>query len=626
MSLTGERPVFPGVEQLRHYKREYAVGDLVAGLLVAALAVPQALGYAAVAGVPVQVGLYTLPPALIAYALLGSSRLLFVGPVSTVTVLSGTIVKQLAGGDAAHAAELTSALAIVAGVVLLVAGLIKIGWVAQFLSEPIVTGFVTGLVVLVVVGEIPGLLGLPTPTGALLDRLVALIRTAPDAHPITLAVAVVALVLLFGGQRLAPIVPWSLVVLVGGILVSHVADLEGHGARVVGSVPSGLPLPSLPRIGLSELGSLITGGVAVAGVGIAEGLAAARTFAGSSKREKLHDDTELVANGAADIAAGIFGGMGVAGSLSKTAANARAGARTQMSSIASAVAVLLVLLFATALLAPLPRAVLSAIVIHAVWGLLRPKEFARYRAVRRNDGMAALVAFGGVLVLGPLNGLLLAVGQSLAGLIYRSMQVSIDEMGKVPGEKAAWGSLSNDPTRKRVRRICVIRPDGPIFWANASMVFERIRAQIAARPDACVVLLDLEATNQMDTTTAEQLDRLITELKEAEIQLYLVRVFRNVREVLGRAGVLDKLGEDRLWHSISAGVKAAKHSPEYGLSKFIETIEAEIASGITFEDDAEDTDATTDTADVDVDEHIASRWHAREVLGGALGRISRGRG
>jgi len=627
MNPVGELRRLPGLQQMRHYKREYASGDIVAGLLVAALAVPQALGYAAVAGVPVQVGLYTLPPALLAYALFGTSRVLYVGPVSTVTVLSGSIVRQLSGGDQAHAAGLTSALAIVAGVVLLVAGLVKIGWIAQFLNEPIVMGFVTGLVVLVIVGEVPGLLGLKTPSGALLDRVVALVSNATDAHPTTLAISLVALLLLFGGQRLAPRLPWALVVVVGGIAVSYYADLAGQGARVVGTIPSGVPLPTLPWIGLSELGSLVTGGIAIAGVGIAEGLAAARTFAGSSSRERLQDNVELVANGAADVAAGLFGGMGVAGSLSKTAANARAGARTQVSSVASAIVVILFLLFATRLIAPLPRAVLSAIVIHAVWGLLQPRQFGRYRSIRRNDGVAALVAFGGVLVLGPLNGLLLAIGQSLAGLVYRSMQVDVDEMGKVPGEKAAWGSLANDPARKRVRRICVLRPDGPIFWANATTVFDRIRQRLAARPDACVVLLDLEATNQMDTTTAEQLDRLISELQDKHIQLYLVRVFRNVRDVLTRARVLDRIGEDRLWHSISAGVKAAKHSPEYGLSRFVEAIEAEMTAELElgFEEETEEPEGVPDTSDSGEEEHIASRWNPRDALETAMSRLGRSR-
>lgn len=559
MSFAAPTPV--GLGRLRYYKAKYALPDLAAGLLVAALAVPQSLGYAAVAGVPVQVGLYTLPPALLAYALFGSSRLLFMGPVSTVSVLSGSIVRQLSGGDPAEAVRLTSALAVVAGIFLLLAGLVKVGWVARFLSEPIITGFVTGLVVLIVVGEIPGLLGLDPPGGALLDRLLALSRDLDQVQPVAFAVAVVALVVLFGGHHFASRVPWALIVLVGGILVSHFAHLSSYDVRVVGEVPSGLPVPSLHWLGVSTIGPLVTGGIAIAAVGIAEGLAAARTFAYA--KEDLRDDTELIANGVADVISGMFGGMGVGGSLSKTAANARAGARTQMSGVAAAIVVMVVLLFATSTLAPLPRAVLSAIVINAVWNLVQPSEFRRFLRVRRNDFIASMVAFLGVLVLGPLNGLLLAIGQSLLGLVYRSMQVHIDEMGKVLNEKAAWGAVEHDPTRQTVPGVMVLRPDGPIFWANADPVFASVRRRVGRRPDTHVVLLDLEASNQMDSTTADRLGRLLTDLREVGCDLYLVRVFDNVKTVLRRAGFFDELGEERMWHSISAGVKAAKKASPY---------------------------------------------------------------
>lgn len=545
-----------GLGRLRGYRRRDLPGDVGAGLLVAALAAPQSLGYAAVAGVPVQVGLYTLPPALLAYALLGSSRLLFMGPVSTVSVLSGSIVRQLADGDPVLATRLTAALAVVAGLVLLAAGLLKVGWVARFLSVPIVTGFVAGLVVLIVVGEIPGLLGLPPPAGALLERLLALARDLPRVEPTTLAVAVTALVVLFGGQRWAPRVPWSLLVLVAGVMVSRVADLPGRGVPTVGDVPTGLPRPWLPWVGVEHLGGLVVGGIAVAAVGIAEGLAAARTFAHA--KENLDDDTELLANGAADVAAGLFGGMGVAGSLSKTAANARAGAHTQLSGVVSAAVVVLVLLVAAGLISPLPRAVLSAIVIHAVWRLVQPSAFGRYRRIRRNDFVGSLVAFGGVLLLGPLNGLLIAIGQSLLGLVYRSMQVEIDVLGKVAHEKAAYGAVAHDPTRETIPGVLVLRPNGPVFWANADPVFERISRLLRDHPDTCVLVLDLEASNQLDTTTAERLEGLLTDLRARGRDLFLVRVFGNVKRVLERTGFLERLGEEHVWHSISASVKAAK--------------------------------------------------------------------
>ncbi len=553
-----------GLVLLRGYTGRHLPADLLAGLLVAALAVPQSLGYAAVAGVPVQVGLYTLPPSLLAYALFGSSRLLFVGPVSTVSVLSGSIVRGLSGGDPEMAVQLTSALALTAGVALLVVGLLRAGWVAQFLSEPIVAGFVAGLVVLIVVGELPGLSGLPSPNGSLLERLAAIARDLPLFHPLTLALGVGALVVLFVGQRLAPRVPWSLVVLVAGIVLSDRLGLADRGVVVVGDIPSGLPLPGLPVLDLGQWPPIVTGGLAIGAVAIAEGLAAARTFSkGTDPSDPAADDREFVATGAANLASGLFGGMGVGGSLSKTAANARAGAFTQVSSVAAAVVVLVFVVAAAGLLAQLPRAVLSAIVIHAVWGLVRPSVFRHYAAVRRNDFIASMVAFGGVLLLGPLNGLLLAIAQSLLGLVYRSMQVHVDEMGRVSGEKAAWGSVRHGPQRRTYAGVLVLRPDGPLFWANATSVLRRVESRTAGREDLRAVVLDLEATNQMDTTTAERLASLLASLRSRGIDLQLVRVFGDVREVLGRCGFLEELGPDHVWHSIAAGVKAARKAPAF---------------------------------------------------------------
>ncbi|MBM6400259.1 SulP family inorganic anion transporter [Phycicoccus sonneratiae] len=552
------------VRTLRHYPRRQLPGDLLAGLLVAALAVPQALGYAAVAGVPVQVGLYTLPPALLAYALFGTSRVLFVGPVSTVSVLSGSIVRALAGGDPELAVRLTSALALTAGVVLVVAGLLRLGWVAQFLSQPIVTGFVAGLVVLIVVGELPALAGLPSPAGNLAERLLTLVGGVADFDGLTLSVGAGALVVLFGGQRLLPRVPWSLVVLVAGIVLSSRASLAEHSVLVVGAVPGGLPVPSLPLVDVRLLGGVVTGALAIAAVGIAEGLAAVRTFS-AEEVDARTDDRELVAHGAADLASGLFGGMGVGGSLSKTAANASAGAHTQLSGITSAVVTLAVLVAATGALAELPRTVLSAIVVHAVWGLVRPREFTRYARLRRNDAVAALVALGGVLALGPLGGLLLAVAQSVLGLVYRSVQVDVDEMGRVATEKAAWGSLRSDPTRRTYRGVLVLRPSGPLFWANASTVLaqvERVALARAAEGGLRAVVLDLEATNQMDSTTSDRLTHLVHVLRRHGVDVHLVRVFGEVRRVLRRAGLLDDLGPGHLWHSIAAGVKAARAAPE----------------------------------------------------------------
>ena len=589
-----------GLRLLRGYRGRHLPADMLAGLLVAALAIPQSLGYAVVAGVPVQVGLYTLPPALLAYALFGTSRLLFVGPISTVSVLSGSIVRALSGGDAELAVQLTSVLAITAGAILVAVGLMRLGWVAQFLSEPIVTGFVAGLVVLIVLGEIPALAGLPTPTGGIFERVAVLVGNSAEFHGLTLVVGATSLAILFIGSRLAPRVPWSLIVLVGGIVASTRFDLAAKGVHVVGQVPTGIPIPSIPIVDVRLWSGIVTGGLAIAAVGIAEGLAAVRTFAPSGGMDPDTDNQEFVAHGAADLASGLFGGMGVGGSLSKTAANARAGAYTQMSGVAAAVVVLGFVLFAAGLLANLPRTVLSAIVIHAVWGLVSVSSFRRYAAVRRNDFLAAVVAFFGVLVLGPLNGLLLAVAQSLLGLVYRSMQVVIDEMGRVDGEKAAWGSVANDPSRRTYRGVTVLRPDGPLFWANANSVVQHIETLVKERHHLHAVVLDLEATNQMDTTTAERLQQMMLRLRLKGIDLYLVRVFGNVRDVLTRSGFLDEMGPEHVWHSIAAGVKAARAAPP-------------IVVAVPEPADAEEDAGAEDETDLDEpengvhEEHIASK-------------------
>ena len=547
----------PMIAWLPRYRRLDLARDGLAGAVVAALAVPQSLGYAGIAGVPVQVGLYSIPLALVAYAVLGSSPHLVVGPVSTVAVLSGSLVAGMAAGDPARAVALTSALAIGAGIGMLVAGLARIGWAVEFISRPIVTGFVFGLVLLIVLGEIPSLLGMPAVTGDVLRRAWSILTHLSDVNPATALVGAVSLAVLFAGARVWPRAPWSLLVLVGGIAASTWLDLAAHGVAVVGAVPTGLPPIGLPAIPVHDIPPVLVGGLALGLVGLAEGLSAGRLFA-TKLGYTVDADQELIATGTANIAAGLSGGLGVAGSLSKTAAAVRTGGASQVTGLTAAGLVLVVLVSLASLLTNLPRAVLSAIVVQAVWGLMDVEALRRYARVRRNDFLGAVAAMIGVLLLGPLYGLLFAVGQALLGLVYRSSRAHIDVMGKVPGEKAAWGSLARHPERRTVDGILVLRLDVPLFWANAQQVTEEVLGAVAAHPSARVVLLDLEATSQLDTTSVDALDLVLRRLRERGLDLYLVRVFRSAREVLRRAGFLDRLGPNRMWHSISAAVIAAR--------------------------------------------------------------------
>lgn len=575
------RNAIPILGWLPGYDRGRLRSDLVAGSVVAALAVPQSLGYAAIAGVPVELGLYAVPIALIAYAIFGSSRQLVVGPVSTVSVMSGSLVAASHPQTLAEAVTFTSAAAVSAGIVLVIAARLKVGWAAEFLSKPIVTGFVLGLTLLVIVGELPGMLGIQVASSDVLGRIRALVGGLGGADLLTAGLAATALLILFIGSWLLPRVPWSLVVLVLGLATSRFVDLAAYGVAVVGHVPAGLPTPSVPVIPLRQVPDIAVAGAALAFVGLAEGLSAGRLFA-VRRDYRLRTDQELLATGIGNLATGFLGGMTVAGSLSKTAAADRAGGRTQIAGLAAAgLAVAAILLFAPAL-GLLPKAVLSAIVVHAVWGLIDLAAMRRYRVARRMDFFSAWAAVIGVLVAGPLLGLLIAVGWAILGVVYRSSRVSIAVMGKVPGEKAAWGALENHPERVTLPGVLVLRLNESLFWVNATRVKERVLELVDEHPDTKALVLDLESSDQLEVTSADMLELLLQRLHARGIDLYLVRVRFSVRTLLRRTGTRALIGDDHLWHSISQGVRAARR--DHGLKP----------TKIAEPEPATDTDADTD--------------------------------
>ena len=548
----------PLLRWLPRYRRHRLPGDLLAGAIVAGLLIPQSLGYARIAGVPVEVGLYAVPLALFAYAVFGSSPQLHVGPASTVAIVSGSLVVDIARDNPQDTVAITAALAIAAGIVLVVAGVLRIAWLAEFLSQPIVTGFVFGLTLTIVVGELPTMLGIPKPPGDLLGVFARTIADLGATDAITAILAVAALLVLFGGRRLLPRVPWGLVTLVVGVLASQLLDLSAEGVAVVGEVPAGLPPIGLPLIPRDDLGAVAVGGVSIALVALAEGLAAARLFA-TRGGYRVETERELIGMGAANIGAGLSGGMGVAGSLSKTAAADRAGATSQVSSLTTAGLVLLVLLLFTSYFEQLPLAVLSAIVVNAVWGLMDVRSMRRYRRVRRADFVAAIVATAAVVLFGPLPGLGIAIAVSLLAIIYRASWPRIEVLGKIADEKAAWGRVREHPDRRPVPGVLVVRLDAPLFWANATAIEDRLLAEVDNWPDTRALVLDLEATTQLDTTSADMMRHLADELAERGVQLYLARVLHRVVDVLERSGFVDVVGrESYFWHSISQCVRAAR--------------------------------------------------------------------
>ena len=546
---------------LAEYDRSDLGADVRAALIVTALMVPQSLGYAAIANVPVQLGLYAIPGALIAYALLGSSRQLIVGPVSTVSVVSGSIIAIEAGGDEQQAVALTIVLAVVSGLVLIAAGTLRVGWVAEFLSKPIISGFVFGLSVVIILGEIPNLLGISPVSGAVAGRVIGIVRGLGDTNVATAAIGVTCLVVLFSAGLRWPRVPWGLMLVIGGLVAAQAADLTERGVALVGEVPRGLPVPGIPSFPLAELPALLFTGAALALVGLAESLSAARLFAAQGDY-RIDSNREFIATGASNVLAGLSGGLGVAGSLSKTAAAVRSGGRTQMTGLVGAGVVLVTLVAFAPALGSLPRAVLSAIVVHAVWGLMDVTALRRFAFIRRNDIAAALAALVGVLVLGTLYGLLAAIAISVVGLLYRSTRVEVEEIGRIKSEKAAWGSVERHPERLTIPGVVIFRLSAPVYWVNAATVEERILEMVAQRHDTRAVIIDLEATNQLDATSADTLGSLVHRLRSKDIEVHLVRVMHKARGVLRRTGVLEEIGDRHLWHTISQGVREVRRNLE----------------------------------------------------------------
>lgn len=538
--------------------------------------IPQSLGYARIAGVPVEVGLYAVPLALLAYAALGSSPQLIVGPASTVAIVSGSLVADITSDNPEDAVAVTAALAIAAGIVLIATGLLRVAWVAEFLSKPIVTGFVFGLTLTIVIGELPTLLGIPKPKGDLLGVFVRTVDKIGDADLKTAVVGVTALALLLGGRRLSSRVPWGLVTLIVAVSTSKLLDLESNGVAMIGEVPGGLPPFGLAAIPREDLLAVVVGGASLAVVAMAEGLAATRLFA-TRGGYRVETEYELVGMGAANIGAGLSGGLGVAGSLSKTASADQAGSTSQVTGLAAAGLVVVVLLAFTWLFTDLPQAVLSAIVIAAVWALMDVAALRRFRHVRNADFVAAMVGIAGVVLFGPLPGLGIAIVTSLLAIIYRSSSPRMEVLGKIAGEKAAWGRMRGHTTRTTLPGIVVVRLDAPLFWANAAAIEDRLLAEIENWPDTRVLVLDLEATSQLGTTSADMLEHLHGELADQGVTLYLARVMHPVSSVLDRSGFLNTLGDKHIWHSISQCVRAARMAMD-------------LESGV-----ADDSDASSDT-------------------------------
>ena len=542
---------------LPRYDRRLLRGDVLAGIAVTAMIVPKDLGYAGIAGVPVQDGLYAAAAGAIVYALFCTSRHISTGPSSSLAAVAGGAV-LFAGLTGPGAAELVAAITLVTGGLFLLLALLRMGWLARFLSRAVVTGFLAGAAVDVVIGELPKLTGTSTSGDTAWAELASWIRSLGDVSWATVLVGAISLVTIFGLRVLTPRVPGALVLVVGGLLASYVFDLGAHGVALVGPVPRGLPAPELPSLDVFQhhYATILVAAAGLLLIGFSQTAGDARAFA-VRHRYQVDVNQESVAQGMANMASGVFQGMPVSTSLSASSLNEAAGASTPVASLVTGGLVLLTLVALAPLFSHLPKAVLAAIIIDAVvMGMIDIPELRRLYRVKRFDFWIAGAAIIGVLSAGVLTGVVIGIALSLVWLVYVATTPSMPLLGREPGTQT-FRDVAENPHDETFPGVAVVRLDGGLFFASADALEERIRGlEQSTDPPPRAVVLDLEGVDYVDSQGAATLAEILEFTRSAGRTLRLARLKPAVAAVMERDGVLERLGRDHIHGNVHEAVEA----------------------------------------------------------------------
>ncbi len=522
-------------EWARGYRRDWLRPDLIAGVVIWSVVTPQALAYAQIAGLPPEAGLMAAPVAMLAYGLIGTSRQLVVSATTATSAVSAAAVGPLADGDPVRFAALSAALALVTAAVLVAAGLVRLGAIADLVSKPVMTGFLFGLGLYIAISQLPSLLGVDAGDGNFFPRLWDLLGDLGEVHGATLAVGAGSLAVLLLAPRLVPVIPATLLALVLSIAAAALFDLGAHGVALVGDVPTALPDPAIPDVKASDLVNLIAPAIGVLVVS-AEAVGVARSLA-TEHGYRVDANRDLVGLGAANLLAGLSSGFVQSGGASQTAAADGAGGRTQLAAVAAAGLILLTGAFLAPLFEDLPEATLAAIVVVAVAGFFRVAELRRFFRIRRSAVVWAGLALVGVLVLGVLQGLVVTAVLTLLYLIKRLSRPSVGALARDPST-GAWGRAERHPDWERPKGVLAVRSDGPLFYANTDAMKQRVLALVrAAEPRPATVVFDLAASTELDVQTADTLGELIDELEKDGIELRLANVRKPALEILDLSGV-----------------------------------------------------------------------------------------
>lgn len=541
------------------YRREWLRADIVAGVSVAAVAVPIAIAYSQLAGVPAVYGLYASLLPLVAYALLGSSRQLIIAPDAATCAIVAAVVAPLAGVDLMRYVSLSAALAMITGVFCIAAGCARLGFLTNFLARPILTGYLNGIAVSIIAGQLGPLFGFSLERAGFFRLLWQFFSKLGQTHGPTLAVGGTMLAALLVLARLAPRVPGPLVAVALGIACAASFGFAEHGVQLLGEIPAGLPAFTIPAIGVGDWEPLAIGALGLALISYNSAMVTARGFA-AKNRYDIDPNQEFIALGAANIGAGALQGFAVSGADSRTAVNDSIGGKTQITGLVAAAMLVLTLLFLTEPLGWLPIAVLSAVLIKAAMGLFDLRGLMHLRRVSPQEFRLCLVTLLGVITVGVLPGVVVAIALALAQLVVRASRPHDAVLGRNPRTNA-YRDRATDPEAQSFAGLLIYRFDAPLVFFNADHFKARVRAVIrAASAPVHYFLLDAETMPHLDTTGAASLDQVCGDLEAEGIAIAIAAAKSPVRTMLERTGLAARIGSGRMFATVESAVEALSKS------------------------------------------------------------------
>ena len=548
--------IAPGLGMLKGYRGEWLRYDVAAGLSVAAVALPTAIAYAQLAGFPPVVGLYASILPLVVYATLGTSRQLIVNPDAATCAMVAAIVAPLAAGDAALYNTLAVSLAVLTGVACAVAGFFRLGFLADFLGKPVLVGFMNGIAISIVLGQIGKVFGFPIESGRILPRLVEFASKLPGTHWPTLAVGLTTFAVMRGVRRFYPRLPAPLIAVALAVALVEGFALDESGVAVLGTVPAGLPALGWTPVPPALLLPLLTGAVGLALVSFTSGMVTARSFA-TRNRYDIDVDREFIALGACNVAAGLSQGFAVTGADSRTAVNDLMGGKTQVTGLVAAAMIALVLLFFTGPLQHLPGSALGAVLISAGIGLFDWRALVRFYRIQEGEFLVCVSAMLGVVILGALQGIVLAITLAMLVLLVRSSRPADAVLGRVEG-LPGYHDVARHEGASPVPGLVLYRFTASLIFYNASYFKRRVLAIAAAHPDASCLVVDGAPMVHLDSTGADTLIALADELALRRMRLAIAGALPQVRVMLERSGALDRLGADAMFASLRDAVEACE--------------------------------------------------------------------